>query len=706
MATCILNRADTELQPLVFHNSPLPYLVYEAHTGLIIKANSAAAAFLGRTAKQLQAACFPDFLVTEAGTTMHGLLKKLRSGEAHSFFQSCKTSEGIRLVQVFASVVSEAEPLVGVMLVAVTNRNTPDEREDLLANMIDETSDVLTAADLEFKPITWSKAAERIYGLRREQVLGRSLRDFIEVQYPGTTREEVRAIAHEQGEWRGEMSFTRPTDGKKLTLLITFKLMKDKRGKPLHYFISGTDITDRKEAEAKLLESENRFREVADSAPVGIWMSEVENKVIYFNKPLADFTGVQKDGFNKAIWVSLIHPDDRHAVLEKFRDHFIQQLPVTLMYRFKRACGAYRWVQDTGTPRFLSDGTFLGYIGSIIDIHDQKLREEQLQYQATLMDNVLDSVVTTDMNFVVQSCNKVAEEIYGFTAAAIIGKRMPELAHFTYIGTTKEIAFAELTQKGVWKGEIDVTVQGQERNFLFTVTYVTGADGNRMGIMALGREITDRKRAEKKLQESELFYRSLIADSLDGMLLTDVQGSITFSSPSIKPILGFEEAELLHKNAFEFVHPDDQALAMEAFLNEVSKTSVVRSLEIRILKKDGTWLWCLVRGNNLLNNPHVGSIVISLHDDSLRKKATDALRESEQRFRTLIRDLRLGVLLEDAGGNILMHNKATADMFGLSEATFNAEAMQAVFQKPYLKTDRCAKGKRGLPIRRRKQRNR
>jgi PAS domain S-box-containing protein len=684
MATCILNRADTELQPLVFHNSPLPYLVYEAHTGLIIKANSAAAAFLGRTAKQLQAACFPDFLVTEAGTTMHGLLKKLRSGEAHSFFQSCKTSEGIRLVQVFASIVSDAEPLVGVMLVAVTNRNTPDEREDLLANMIDETSDVLTAADLEFKPITWSKAAERIYGLRREQVLGRSLRDFIEVQYPGTTREEVRAIAHEQGEWRGEMSFTRPTDGKKLTLLITFKLMKDKRGKPLHYFISGTDITDRKEAEAKLLESENRFREVADSAPVGIWMSEVENKVIYFNKPLADFTGVQKDGFNKAIWVSLIHPDDRHAVLEKFRDHFIQQLPVTLMYRFKRACGAYRWVQDTGTPRFLSDGTFLGYIGSIIDIHDQKLREEQLQYQATLMDNVLDSVVTTDMNFVVQSCNKVAEEIYGFTAAAIIGKRMPELAHFTYIGTTKEIAFAELTQKGVWKGEIDVTVQGQERNFLFTVTYVTGADGNRMGIMALGREITDRKRAEKKLQESELFYRSLIADSLDGMLLTDVQGTITFSSPSIKPILGFEEAELLHKNAFEFVHPDDHALAMEAFLNEVSKTSVVRSVEIRILKKDGTWLWCLVRGNNLLNNPHVGSIVISLHDDSLRKKATDALRESEQRFRTLIRDLRLGVLLEDAGGNILMHNKATADMFGLSEATFNAEAMQAVFQKAIL----------------------
>jgi PAS domain S-box-containing protein len=258
---------------------------------------------------------------------------------------------------------------------------------------------------------------------------------------------------------------------------------------------------------------------------------------------------------------------------------------------------------------------------------------------------------------------------------------MPDLAHFKYIGITKEETHQALREKGVWKGEMDVTVQGRERNFLFTVTYVTGADGNRIGIMALGREITDRKQAEKKLRESELFYRSLIADSLDGMLLTDIQGTITFASPSINPILGFDEAELLGKNAFQFVHPDDHAVAMEAFLNEVSQTAVVRSVEIRILKKDGTWLWCLIRGNNLLSNPHVGRIAISLHDDSQRKKAVDALRESEQRFRTLIRDLKLGVLLEDAGGNILMHNKATADMLGLHEAAFDATGVHALFQK-------------------------
>ena len=96
-----------------------------------------------------------------------------------------------------------------------------------------------------------------------------------------------------------------PTDGKTITLLTTFKLIRNRQGEPQQYIISATDLTDHKEAEAKLRESENRFREVADTAPVGIWMSEAENKVIYINKPLADYTGVGPQKFNETIWMSL-----------------------------------------------------------------------------------------------------------------------------------------------------------------------------------------------------------------------------------------------------------------------------------------------------------------------------------------------------------------------------------------------------------------
>ena len=115
----------------------------------------------------------------------------------------------------------------------------------------------------------------------------------------------------------------------------------------------------------------------------------------------------------------------------------------------------------------------------------------------------------------------------------MLGKRLPDLLQFKYITTTREQALHELQRMGVWKGEVDMDVRGEERNFLFTVTYVSGADGRRMGIMVVGHEITGRKRAEKALQQSEAFYRSLIADSIDGKLLIDADGTVTFASPSL-----------------------------------------------------------------------------------------------------------------------------------------------------------------------------
>lgn len=676
MSPTILKPCDVDVSPLLFDNSPLPYLVLHSHTLQIVKANTAAARFFNHTAYSMESYCFTHFLLPEE--TAHGLLKKFCTSNTTPFFLVCKTSAcNTTLVQVFQNPIPAAEPLLGVMLApAPLPVATQAER---LAGMVNETSDVLTAADLDFKPITWSNAAEELYGITCEQAINQNLRKYIEIQYTDEKAKDVRYAARTHGVWKGEMSFVRPTDGKKLTLLVTFKLIKNKQGVPLHFIVSGTDISDRKEAEAKLRESENRFREVADSAPVGIWMSEVENKVIYINKPMADYAGVQPQAFNKAIWISLIHPDDADEVLKKFRQHFQERLPVTLIYRLKRPNGDYHWVQDSGTPRFLSNGTFLGYIGSIIDINDTKRREAELQYQAILMNNVLDSVVTTDLNFVVQSWNKVAAEIYGYTEEEIVGKRLPDFSHFKYISCTKEQALQQLQEDGVWRGEVDINMN-EERNFLFTVTYITDADKKRIGIMAVGREITDRKRAEKAVQESEVYFRSLITNALDCILLTDAAGTITFASPSIKRILGYETEEAVGRSTFDFVHPDDHAYALTAFSSEIAGQTDLKFIQARILKQDGTWLWCMVRGHNLLDNPQLGCVAIYLHDDSQRKAVTDALQESEQRFRALIKDVKLGVTLENEDGKILMYNKAMADLFRVSEAVFETANLYDLFK--------------------------
>lgn len=134
----------------------------------------------------------------------------------------------------------------------ITDVKEVEKKVKLLTDLVEQTSDVLTAADIDFKPITWNQAAEKVYGLTAQQVIGKSLRQYMDVHYNNATREEVRKSLEEKGSWRGEMYFIRPSDGKLVTLLAGFKTLFDENGSPLGYIISGTDITERKATEKRM----------------------------------------------------------------------------------------------------------------------------------------------------------------------------------------------------------------------------------------------------------------------------------------------------------------------------------------------------------------------------------------------------------------------------------------------------------------------
>lgn len=564
----------------------------------------------------------------------------------------------------------------------ITEKKIIENQNKILASLVEQTSDVLTTADLQFRPITWNRAAENIYGLPAEKVVGKNLRDFLDINYPGTTTEAVREEISRSGEWRGEMLFTRPTDGKEVTLLINFKMVHDDQGKPFNYLISGTNISDRKQAEERLKESENRFREVADSAPVGMWMADVEGNIVYINKYLIAIIGDTKKPFRNDLWLEKVHPADFKKNTPYFKDFVDARKPFTLSYRVQVTGGKYIWVQDTGLPRFLSDGSFVGYIGSVVNINDVKQREEELRYQALIMENSTDIIVTTDLNYNVRSWNKIAENYYGYTGSEAVGKVLGDLVTFNFKEGEEEQAKIILERTGVWKGEVSFDSKwGETIYLLHTITVVRDSDGNMTGVMGVSRDITERKRAEEKLQQSELFYRHLIADSLDSILLLDASGTITFASPSIRHVLGYEPAEVVGDNGFGYVHPDDREWATVSLQREVEENPEFKFITIRLQKKDGTWLWCSVRGHNLLNNPHIAKVVVYFHDDSLRKKANDALKESEHRFRNMISDLVLGVLLQDHEKNILIHNKAILDILRISEQELTPQKLNDIMRQ-------------------------
>jgi PAS domain S-box-containing protein len=134
----------------------------------------------------------------------------------------------------------------------------------------------------------------------------------------------------------------------------------------------------RRAAEAVLLESEERFRLVANSAPVLIWMSGPDKLCTYFNQPWLEFTGRPLEAELGNGWSQGVHPDDLKACLDTYTEAFDRAESFRVQYRLRRQDGEYRWLLDIGVPRFNPDGTFSGYIGSCMDITDRKAAEEAM----------------------------------------------------------------------------------------------------------------------------------------------------------------------------------------------------------------------------------------------------------------------------------------------------------------------------------------
>jgi PAS domain S-box-containing protein len=139
------------------------------------------------------------------------------------------------------------------------------------------------------------------------------------------------------------------------------------------------DMTAEKRAEQALRESEARFRSMADSAPVMIWLADSSGRRTYFNKPWLDFTGRSPAEDLRATWLDSIHPDDRERCNSSFTAAFEARTSADVEYRLRCSDGAYRWVFDRTSPLLSNEGQLTGFIGSGIDITDRKHAEQALK---------------------------------------------------------------------------------------------------------------------------------------------------------------------------------------------------------------------------------------------------------------------------------------------------------------------------------------
>jgi PAS domain S-box-containing protein len=231
--------------------------------------------------------------------------------------------------------------------------------------------------DIEADRVTWSDSLYRMHGVGVDTFDG-TVGGFSRLVHPDD-RARVNAALEQtlamDAPYDIEFRALRP-DGN-IVWLMTSALVVRKADRPVRMLGATMDITGVKHAEQALRESEQRFRIMADSSPVLIWVTDVEG-CAFVNRAYLDFVGAGQENVAGTGWMGYVHPDDLRAYCEKFegayhaRGHFDTQL------RMRRKDGEYRWMKSSGVPRFEPDGTFMGYVGSTIDITDLKRAEQKL----------------------------------------------------------------------------------------------------------------------------------------------------------------------------------------------------------------------------------------------------------------------------------------------------------------------------------------
>jgi PAS domain S-box-containing protein len=614
-------------------------------------------------AKDLKGAKLPDFWQDPDERKVY-LQELMARGSIMNYLINAKKFDGEKIVVMANAhlVKDENDKLVRIegTFTDFTERKRMEEAlassEQFLSNVIEQSPVSLWISDSEGTLMKMNQACRELFGITDEEAVGKYnlLKDnliesqgFMSLVGDVFEKGEIARFTIDYDVRRVEHIEVKGATHRILDVVLS--PIKDIHGKLTNVLVQHKDVTESKRAEEALQESEETFRIAAETSNDVLYEWDLKQSVKWFGK-IDEMLGYDPGEFPRTLdgLGASVHPEDWVRVMAAVQAHLDGRAPYAEEYRAIRKDGTFRWWSARGAVARTPDGKPVRWVGTVTDISERKRAEEERD-RLINMTNTLICIAGTDGYF--KFVNPAWERVLGYTKEELLAKPFLTFIHpEDHHKNDEEVA--KLTEG---KPTIDfenryIHKNGSVRYVLWTATPLP----QEKVIYCLGQDITERKRIEEALRESESRFKRLYDSNIIGVIFWDTAGNITQANDEFLRIVGYTEEDILSGRArWKDMTPPKYAYLDEKAIQEMAETGISAPFEKEYIRKDGSRVPIRLNAAFLKGEKDVG--ICFIQDISERKRAEESLLRNarELAFRNKISQVFLTVPDEEMYAQVL-----------------------------------------------------
>ena len=537
---------------------------------------------------------------------------------------------------------------------AAKNYSVPEinEAEIKYHTLFEQSPDGILIIDADGRILDFNEAAYRQLGFSREEFADLKISDINPSESPEAMQARIKRLLNgEKAEFEVKH---RTKEGEIRDVhVITQQIVLSGR---IVFHAIWRDITERKQAEQAIRQSEEKFRTLFESATDALFILDPEGYFIDVNRTAYERLGYTKEELLSRHISQLDPPEFAAKVSERIK-HLMKHGHAVFESAHLKKDGTVMPVEINA--RIIDYEGRKAVFSIIRDITERKKAESSLRLSGEAIESLPIGITICDLEGKIIYVNPAEASIHGYTVAELINKDVrilapPELR--------RPISFEGIYKMGIMKREsVNIRKNGEAFSVQLTSLAVKGEDGSPIGIITISEDISRRKGAEEKLK----FFSQAVDEAIDGIHLVDLSGRIFYANRANEKIYGFSAKELVGRHVKE-LNADkeyDEAVVMSS----IKKTGRWDG-ELNAVRKDGRifpiWLTTTLIKDDTGNPIAMLGII---RDITERKQAEETLKGLNARLQALIRAIPDMVVFKDSGGRHLIVNKALEELTGLSQ---------------------------------------